>query len=172
MVREAPFKNPNGSFAKCSRGHSLRIVKYLAYGWSSSRSQPAIVDQVEAALDASRYTGWDGLVAAMRAAGAEVEVIEQRPDAPDMVYAMNLGFAVESPEGPLVSSAAGHVVMSHMRYAERRMETPAAATWFAGRERNPATPSQSGAPDDDSDCTRPVPLSWLNSACNPLTISG
>ena len=40
-----------------------------------------------------------------------------------MVYAMNLGFVVERPEGPLVSSSAGHVVMSHMRYAERRMET-------------------------------------------------
>ena len=47
-------------------GQSLCLVKYLAYGWSSSRSQPAIVDQVEAALDASRYTGWDGLVAAQR----------------------------------------------------------------------------------------------------------
>ncbi len=76
---------------------------------------------------------WDGLVAAIRTAGGEVEVLEQRPDAPDMVYAMNLGFAVERPEGPLVSSSAGHVVMSHMRYAERRMETASAATWFAGR---------------------------------------
>ncbi|MBF4761834.1 amidinotransferase [Nocardioides islandensis] len=76
---------------------------------------------------------WDGLVAAMRAAGAGVEVIEQRGDAPDMVYAMNLGFVVERPEGPLVSSSAGHAVMSHMRYAERRMETSTAAAWFAGR---------------------------------------
>ncbi|GAA4827345.1 glycoside hydrolase family 65 protein [Actinomycetospora corticicola] len=47
-------------------GQTLRIVKYLAYGWSSTRSQPAIVDQVEAALDASLYTGWDGLVTAQR----------------------------------------------------------------------------------------------------------
>ena len=76
---------------------------------------------------------WDGLVAAIRAAGGEVEVVEQRADAPDMVYAMNLGFVVERPEGPLVSSSAGHVVMSHMRYAERRMETSSAAAWFAGR---------------------------------------
>lgn len=43
-------------------GQTLRVIKYLAYGWSSQRSLPAIVDQVEAALDASRYTGWDGLV--------------------------------------------------------------------------------------------------------------
>jgi N-dimethylarginine dimethylaminohydrolase len=76
---------------------------------------------------------WDGLVAAMRTAGAEVEVVEQRSDAPDMVYAMNLGFVVENPEGPWVSASAGHAVMSHMRYAERRMETSSAAAWFAGR---------------------------------------
>ena len=76
---------------------------------------------------------WDGLVAAIRAAGGEVEVIEQRADAPDMVYAMNLGFVVEPAEGRFVTSSAGHVVLSHMRFAERRMETASAATWFAGR---------------------------------------
>ncbi len=76
---------------------------------------------------------WDALVDAIRAAGGQVEVVEQRADAPDMVYAMNLGFVVERPEGPLVSSSAGHVVMSHMRYAERRMETSTAAAFFAGR---------------------------------------
>jgi N-dimethylarginine dimethylaminohydrolase len=76
---------------------------------------------------------WDGLVAAMRAAGGEVEVLEQRADAPDMVYAMNLGFVVEPAEGRFVTSSAGHVVLSHMRYAQRRMETASAATWFAGR---------------------------------------
>jgi N-dimethylarginine dimethylaminohydrolase len=76
---------------------------------------------------------WDALVAAIRAAGGEVEVVEQRADAPDMVYAMNLGFVVEPAEGRFVTSSAGHVVMSHMRYAERRMETSSAATWFAGR---------------------------------------
>jgi N-dimethylarginine dimethylaminohydrolase len=76
---------------------------------------------------------WDGLVAAIRAHGGEVEVVEQRADAPDMVYAMNLGFVAERPEGPMVSSSAGQVVMSHMRYAERRMETGTAAAWFAGR---------------------------------------
>ena len=47
-------------------GQKLTVVKYLAYGWSSTRSQPAIVDQVEAALDASLYTGWDGLVKAQQ----------------------------------------------------------------------------------------------------------
>ncbi len=47
-------------------GQPLRIVKYLAYGWSSRRSQPALHDQVRAALAAARYTGWDGLLAEQR----------------------------------------------------------------------------------------------------------
>ncbi|EXG81518.1 glycoside hydrolase family 65 protein [Cryptosporangium arvum] len=61
-------------------GRSLRIVKYLAYGWSSRRSMPALNDQVRAALTAARYTGWDGLLDEQRAyldefwAGADVEV--------------------------------------------------------------------------------------------------
>jgi N-dimethylarginine dimethylaminohydrolase len=76
---------------------------------------------------------WDDLVAAIRAHGGSVEVLDQRADAPDMVYAMNLGLVVERPEGPLVSAAAGQAVMSHMRYAQRRMETDTAAAFFAGR---------------------------------------
>ena len=67
---------------------------------------------------------WLALVDAIRAAGAEVDVLPQRPDAPDMVYAMNLGLVVNQPEGP-------RAVMSHMRYAERRMETLSAQPWFA-----------------------------------------
>jgi N-dimethylarginine dimethylaminohydrolase len=67
---------------------------------------------------------WLDLVEAIEAAGGEVEVLGQRPDAPDMVYAMNLGLVVNRPGDD-------HVVMSHMRYAERRMETSTAAPWFA-----------------------------------------
>ncbi len=61
-------------------GDSLRIVKFVAYGWSSERSQPAIRAQVEAALVAARATGWAGLCAAQRQyldefwARADVEV--------------------------------------------------------------------------------------------------
>jgi alpha,alpha-trehalose phosphorylase len=47
-------------------GERLTIVKYLAYGWSSRRSQPALHDQVRAALAAARFTGWDGLLAEQR----------------------------------------------------------------------------------------------------------
>jgi alpha,alpha-trehalose phosphorylase len=47
-------------------GQTLRIVKLLAYGWSSQRSLPALRDQVDAALAADRRTGWDGLLRAQR----------------------------------------------------------------------------------------------------------
>ncbi|MER5702491.1 glycoside hydrolase family 65 protein [Micromonospora sp. NPDC002296] len=42
-------------------GETLRVVKYLTYGWSSKRSLPALRDQVGAALAAARLDGWDGL---------------------------------------------------------------------------------------------------------------
>jgi alpha,alpha-trehalose phosphorylase len=47
-------------------GHKLRIVKYLAYGWSSQRSRPAVHDQVIAALAAARLSGWEGLLREQR----------------------------------------------------------------------------------------------------------
>ena len=43
-------------------GQRLRVVKYLAYGWSSLRSDNAISDQVAAALAGARFSGWQGLV--------------------------------------------------------------------------------------------------------------
>ena len=70
---------------------------------------------------------WRDLVAAIERHGGTVEALPQRPDAPDMVYAMNLGLGLVRADGR------PHVVMSHMRYAERRMETPAARAWFADR---------------------------------------
>jgi alpha,alpha-trehalose phosphorylase len=48
-------------------GQCLRVVKFLAYGWSQQRSLPAMRDQVAAALTAARHTGWDGLLAEQRA---------------------------------------------------------------------------------------------------------
>ncbi|HEX2191582.1 MAG TPA: glycosyl hydrolase family 65 protein [Acidimicrobiales bacterium] len=48
-------------------GERLRIIKLLAYGWSSLRSRQALGDQVAAALTAARHTGWDGLLAEQRA---------------------------------------------------------------------------------------------------------
>jgi alpha,alpha-trehalose phosphorylase len=47
-------------------GERLRIVKFVAYGWSSRRSPPALRDQTDAALAAAVRTGWDGLLATQR----------------------------------------------------------------------------------------------------------
>ncbi|MFL6073715.1 MAG: glycoside hydrolase family 65 protein [Mycobacteriales bacterium] len=47
-------------------GEKLRIVKLLAYGWSSQRSMPALRDQVFAALAGARHSGWEGLRKAQR----------------------------------------------------------------------------------------------------------
>ena len=61
-------------------GQKLRVVKYLAYGWSSQRSRPALHDQVIAAMAAAKLSGWDGLQREQRDylddfwAGADVEV--------------------------------------------------------------------------------------------------
>jgi N-dimethylarginine dimethylaminohydrolase len=68
---------------------------------------------------------WLALVETLLSVGADVQVLEQRPDAPDMVYAMNLGLVVNRAEGDR------RAVMSHMRYAERRMEVRTAQPWFA-----------------------------------------
>lgn len=61
-------------------GQTLRVVKYLAYGWSGTRSASSLTDQVAAALTSARYTGWDELLRSQRAyldrfwARADVEV--------------------------------------------------------------------------------------------------
>jgi N-dimethylarginine dimethylaminohydrolase len=73
---------------------------------------------------------WVDLVSTIERAGGTVEVVPQRPDAPDMVYAMNLGLGLVRPDGR------SHVVMSHMRHAERRMETLSAQPWFEGSGRS------------------------------------
>ncbi|MBO4208790.1 glycoside hydrolase family 65 protein [Micromonospora echinofusca] len=47
-------------------GQELRVVKLLAYGWSSKRSLPGLRDQVAAALTAARLDGFNGLRRAQR----------------------------------------------------------------------------------------------------------
>jgi N-dimethylarginine dimethylaminohydrolase len=82
-----------------------------------------VADQPDGSLAREQ---WDALRDALHAAGATTEVLGQRADSPDMVYAMNLGLALERPAGPVA-------VLSHMRYAERRRETLTAEAWFADR---------------------------------------
>jgi alpha,alpha-trehalose phosphorylase len=61
-------------------GERLRVVKFVAYGWSADRSGPALRDQVAAALAAASQMGWDGLIQEQHAYldefwnGADVEV--------------------------------------------------------------------------------------------------
>jgi N-dimethylarginine dimethylaminohydrolase len=66
---------------------------------------------------------WESLRQAIVGAGGEVEVLAQRPDSPDMVYAMNLGLAAQP----------HRVALSHMRFEPRRKESVTAAEWFAGQ---------------------------------------
>jgi alpha,alpha-trehalose phosphorylase len=47
-------------------GQKLRLIKFVAYGWSGARSLNGVRDQVWAALTAARQTGWDGLLAEQR----------------------------------------------------------------------------------------------------------
>jgi alpha,alpha-trehalose phosphorylase len=61
-------------------GQSLRMVKFVAFGWSSQRSVPALRSQVEGALATATKHGWQGLADAQRKylsefwAGADVEI--------------------------------------------------------------------------------------------------
>ncbi len=53
--------------AQLRPGERLRIVKLLAYGWSSLRSRQSLRDQVAAALRSARYSGFEGLMDEQRA---------------------------------------------------------------------------------------------------------
>jgi len=53
--------------AHLPRGRPLRLVKFLAYGWSSRRSAPALRDQVEGALAAATFSGWEAMAADQQA---------------------------------------------------------------------------------------------------------
>ncbi|MEU9211913.1 glycosyl hydrolase family 65 protein [Streptomyces sp. NPDC048415] len=61
-------------------GRRLRLEKLVSYGWSSTRSLPALRDQADAALAAAEHGGWPGLVDEQREylddfwARADVEV--------------------------------------------------------------------------------------------------
>jgi N-dimethylarginine dimethylaminohydrolase len=65
---------------------------------------------------------WEGLMATLEAAGAEVVVMEPEADVPDLVFTANAGVV-----------NGGQFVPSHFRHPERRPETPINAAWFAKR---------------------------------------
>ena len=66
--------------AQLKRGQRLRLVKFVAYAWSSQRSAPALRSQVDGALATALDHGWRGLESAQRKyladfwARADVEV--------------------------------------------------------------------------------------------------
>jgi alpha,alpha-trehalose phosphorylase len=53
--------------AVLNAGEPLRLEKFVAYGWSGTRSLPALRDQADAALVGARDTGWPGLLDQQRA---------------------------------------------------------------------------------------------------------
>ncbi|MGY1605191.1 glycoside hydrolase family 65 protein [Geodermatophilus sp. SYSU D00815] len=64
--------------ARLPQGSSLRLVKFLAYGWSSRRSGAALRDQVEASLATAKLAGWERLLREQR------ELLDQHWDEADV----------------------------------------------------------------------------------------
>src|SRR4029077_6919462 len=52
--------------ARLKRGQRLSLTKFVAYGWSSQRSAPALRSQIEGALTSALDHGWNGLASAQR----------------------------------------------------------------------------------------------------------
>ncbi|MDP9821449.1 dimethylarginine dimethylaminohydrolase family protein [Nocardioides massiliensis] len=105
--------------------------QYLAVEPTAYRIDYAInpfMDPADQPDPARASEQWQVMVHVLRALGARVDVLAQRPDSPDMVYAMNLGLALADEAG-----RPEQVVLSHMRYAERRAERRSAGPWFAAQ---------------------------------------
>ena len=79
--------------------------------------------RTEVAVDPDRAREqWDALVATLREAGAEVEVMEPQAGLPDLVFTANAG---------LVNG--DQFVPARFRHPERQDETPHDVAWFAER---------------------------------------
>jgi len=52
--------------SRLARGQRLKLVKFVAYGWSSQRSTPALRSQIEGALATALDHGWKGLASAQQ----------------------------------------------------------------------------------------------------------
>ena len=80
LAKSSPDAAKVTVIANLRPGQKLRFIKYLAYGWSSTRSLPALKDQVVGAAQAARHSGFEGLLAEQREyldrfwEGADVEV--------------------------------------------------------------------------------------------------
>jgi N-dimethylarginine dimethylaminohydrolase len=77
----------------------------------------------EVSVDRDRgHAQWEQLVVNLRAAGAEVELLEPHEHVPDLVFTANAG---------LVDAGRNVFVPSTFRHPERQPETPVFAEWFA-----------------------------------------
>jgi N-dimethylarginine dimethylaminohydrolase len=85
---------------------------------------------------------WERLVGTLRAAGAEVEILEPQEHVPDLVFTANAG---------LLDAPGKVFVPSNFRHPERQPETPVFADWFAAHgwtvERLPDELDHEGAGD-------------------------
>ena len=79
---------------------------------------PWMHTEVRVDVDRARAQ-WEGLVANVRAAGAEVVMMEPAEHVPDLVFTANAGLVSDSTFMP-----------SHFRHPERQPETPVFAAWF------------------------------------------
>jgi N-dimethylarginine dimethylaminohydrolase len=113
----------------------------------------------EVRVDADRAREqWEGLVATLVEAGAVVELVEQTPEVPDLVFTANAG---------IVSGAT--FVPSHFRHPERQPETEHFASWFSAHgfavERLPSDLGHEGAGDA-------LPFGADTSGRDPVLLSG
>lgn len=79
---------------------------------------------------------WRSLYDALIALGMQVDLIEQRPEVPDMTFAANAGVAIagDAPqEGSSHVAAGPRFVPSNFRYPERAAEEPYFIEWFRER---------------------------------------
>lgn len=77
----------------------------------------------EVAVDRDRARDqWEGLVSTLRAAGAEIELLEPHADLPDLVFTANAG---------IVNGT--QFVPARFRHPERQGETPHDVAWFEAR---------------------------------------
>ena len=75
----------------------------------------------EVAVDPDKASAqWERLVTNLRAAGAEIEVLQPKAHVPDLVFTANAGLVNRE-----------RFVPSHFRHPERQPETPVFAAWFA-----------------------------------------
>jgi N-dimethylarginine dimethylaminohydrolase len=77
----------------------------------------------EVAVDRDKaFAEWERLVACLREAGAEIELMDPHPDLPDLVFTANAGIV----DGNVF-------VPSRFRHPERQGETPWDIEWFSSR---------------------------------------